>query len=57
MILSIEAVDEFKKIYLKETGVDLPLEVAKELASRLIRLFKIIFSPNKFYEQRSDQNY
>jgi hypothetical protein len=45
MALSKEAIEEFKKIYLKEFKEEISDAKAQELGESLISLFKIIYRP------------
>jgi len=55
MRLSQKAIDEFKRIYLKEFGVLLDDEKAHELALNLLRVFDIVSRPlPSSYPQTSD---
>ena len=45
MRLSKEAVEEFKDIYYKRFGEKLSDEKAKELAERLVLLYKAVYYP------------
>jgi len=45
MRLSKEAVEEFKDIYYKRFGEKLSDEKAKELAERLVLLYKAVYHP------------
>lgn len=44
-MLSKKAIDEFKAIYKKEFNEDLSYEEALEKGTKLINLFKVIYSP------------
>lgn len=44
-MISIEAITEFKRIYLKEHGKKLTDEQANELGTNLLNLFKLIYKP------------
>jgi len=44
-IISEKALKEYKAIYKKEYGVDLPDEEALEQATKLLNLMKIIYRP------------
>lgn len=44
-MISAEAVDEFKKIYFKKYGVEIPQERAMELATRHLILFRAVYKP------------
>lgn len=43
--LSKEAVEEFMRLYKKEYGEDISYDKASEKATKLLRLFKIIYKP------------
>lgn len=45
-MLSAEAIDEFKNLYLKQYGIRLTYEQATELGTKLIRLVKIVYGSN-----------
>lgn len=45
-MLSVEAVEEFKRLYLKEYRVKLTNEHANNLGSKLIRLVKVVYGTN-----------
>jgi len=45
MSLSKKAIEEFKKIYLQETGEEISDRKAQELGRNLIYFFKIIYRP------------
>lgn len=42
MQLTQEAIDEFKEIYKKEYGKEISDDEAREMGTRLLRVFKII---------------
>jgi len=44
-MLSKQAIEEFKEIHKKEFGEKLSDQEAEEIGLRLLRLFKIIYSP------------
>lgn len=43
MQLSAEALEEFKKLYFKESGIQLTNQEAIEIGTRLIRLVKAVY--------------
>jgi hypothetical protein len=56
MRLSQQAIDDFKKIYLKEYGVLLDDEKANDLAVNFLRLFEIVTWPQpSSYPQSSEK--
>lgn len=44
-MLPNEAILEYKTIYLKTFGIELPFEKAREQSENLFQLFKLIFKP------------
>jgi hypothetical protein len=55
MALSKEAIEEFKKIYLKEFKEEISDAQAQELGENLISLFKIIYRPIPSKEKDNKQ--
>lgn len=45
-MLSPEGLEEFKKLYLREYGVELPNELAYEYATKLLGLVKLVYGNN-----------
>lgn len=54
-MLSKQAITEFQEIYLKTYGKELSFEEAAECAGQLIRLYKAVFLPSLFNQQRKEQ--
>lgn len=45
-MLTIDAVEEFKKLYLKEYGISLSSDQALDLGTKLIRFVKVVYGSN-----------
>lgn len=59
MEIDAEALEEFKRLYLKEYGISLPNIEAIELGNRLIRFVKAIYGnnlPTKFDKRFRKEN-
>jgi hypothetical protein len=45
MLLSDKDVEEFRAVYKEDTGEDLTLDEAREIASRMLELYKLLARP------------
>jgi len=55
MRLSKEALEEFKQIYKEEFGEDLTDAEAEEMATRVMRLYELLFRPLPSERKNRDQ--
>lgn len=51
MKLSDEQVEEFRQVYYKAYGEEMPLEEARMWAIRLVRLYRVLLSPTPREEE------
>ena len=45
MLLNDETCEEFRQVYKKDTGEDITIEEAREIASRLLELYRLLAQP------------
>lgn len=45
MLLTNEDCEEFRKVYKEDTGEDITIEQAREIASRLLELYRLLARP------------
>ena len=45
MLLTNEDCEEFRQVYKKDTGEDITIEEAREIASRLLELYRLLAQP------------
>lgn len=43
--MSAKSIEQFRKIYLAEHGVELSIEEAAELAQRFLNVFRVVMQP------------
>jgi len=55
-MISEKAILEFKEIYKKNFGENLPENVAREKAMKFLELFKIVFKPLLISEKNYEKN-
>ena len=55
-MISDKAVIEFKKIYKKNFGEDLPENIAREKAMKFLEFFNIVFKPLPVKEKLNEKN-
>ncbi len=45
MLLNDQTCEEFREVYKKDTGEDITIEEAREIASRLLELYRLLARP------------
>lgn len=43
----VEKYEEFQRLYLKEYGIEISLDEAREKADNLLRLYKAVYKPKR----------